>query len=268
MAPCEKARFADEIVLPVELIYNQSCLASLLARQRVTLKLQRNVPMLQSNWIDKLPAAGDIANLTDLRGQLVSRMALLLIGASGVMMWLSLTQDPFPLTGFTLLAIFLGLGLAIYMATNARPDLARHLLVWGPTLVLLVAIDIFPDPWLPFLALLPIFVNAVLIPGSELATAGVVVALAAWLGWSGGRVYPLSGLILALAAGVAVAWLMVNTLYTTLHWTQNMKQRADRLLAEVRERYPDLEEPRLIHEVMRRQITRMVENVISDRGHL
>ena len=36
-----------------------------------------------------------------------------------------------------------------------------------------------------------------------------------------------------------------------------------RLLAEVRERYPNLEEPRLIHEVMRRQITRMVEDVIG-----
>jgi dGTPase len=35
------------------------------------------------------------------------------------------------------------------------------------------------------------------------------------------------------------------------------------LLAEVRDRYPDLEEPRLIHEVMRRQITRMVEDVIG-----
>ena len=109
--------------------------------------------MLQSNWTERLPAAGDIANLTDLRGQLVSRMALLLIGGSGVMMWLSLTQDPFPLAGFTLLAIFLGLGLAINMATETRPVLARHLLVWGPTVVLLVAIDIFPQSWLPFLAL-------------------------------------------------------------------------------------------------------------------
>jgi dGTP triphosphohydrolase len=36
-----------------------------------------------------------------------------------------------------------------------------------------------------------------------------------------------------------------------------------RLLAEVRDRYPGLEEPRLIHEVMRRQITRMVEDVIG-----
>ncbi|SOE08399.1 dGTPase [Hoeflea halophila] len=36
-----------------------------------------------------------------------------------------------------------------------------------------------------------------------------------------------------------------------------------RLLAEVRCRYPGLEEPRLIHEVMRRQITSMVEDVIS-----
>ncbi|MBU4530718.1 MAG: deoxyguanosinetriphosphate triphosphohydrolase [Hoeflea sp.] len=36
-----------------------------------------------------------------------------------------------------------------------------------------------------------------------------------------------------------------------------------RLLSEVRERYPKLEEPRLIHEVMRRQITKMVEDVIG-----
>lgn len=36
-----------------------------------------------------------------------------------------------------------------------------------------------------------------------------------------------------------------------------------RLLTEVRGRYPDLEEPRLIHEIMRRQITEMVEDVIG-----
>ncbi|OCW58869.1 deoxyguanosinetriphosphate triphosphohydrolase [Hoeflea olei] len=36
-----------------------------------------------------------------------------------------------------------------------------------------------------------------------------------------------------------------------------------RLLADVRHRYPGLEEPRLIHEVMRRQITVMVEDVIG-----
>ncbi|WP_417415626.1 deoxyguanosinetriphosphate triphosphohydrolase [Hoeflea sp.] len=35
------------------------------------------------------------------------------------------------------------------------------------------------------------------------------------------------------------------------------------LLAEVRDRYPGLEEPRLINEVMRRQITRMLEDVIG-----
>ncbi|MCY0147087.1 deoxyguanosinetriphosphate triphosphohydrolase [Hoeflea sp. G2-23] len=36
-----------------------------------------------------------------------------------------------------------------------------------------------------------------------------------------------------------------------------------RLMAEVRGRYPDLEEPRLINEIMRRQITAMVEDVIA-----
>ncbi|MCY0095225.1 deoxyguanosinetriphosphate triphosphohydrolase [Hoeflea ulvae] len=36
-----------------------------------------------------------------------------------------------------------------------------------------------------------------------------------------------------------------------------------RLMAEVRSRYPGLEEPRFIHEIMRRQITEMVEDVIG-----
>ena len=36
-----------------------------------------------------------------------------------------------------------------------------------------------------------------------------------------------------------------------------------RLLRAVRDRYPNLEEPRLIHEIMRRQITEMVEDVIG-----
>lgn len=35
------------------------------------------------------------------------------------------------------------------------------------------------------------------------------------------------------------------------------------LMSEVRQRYPNLEEPRLIHEIMRRQITAMVEDVIG-----
>jgi signal transduction histidine kinase/CheY-like chemotaxis protein len=221
--------------------------------------------MLHTSRTEKLPVAGDTANLTDLRGQLISRMALLLIGASGLMMWLALTQDPFPVIGFTILAIFLGLGLAINMTTNSYPVLARHLLVWGPTLVLLVAIDIFPDPWLPFLALLPIFINAMLIPGSELVTAGVVVALAAWLGWSGIRVYPLPGLILALSAGVAVAWLMVNTLYTTLHWTQNMKQRADRLLAEVRNHRAELSRALKSSEIANSLLRRTQRELVNAR---
>lgn len=36
-----------------------------------------------------------------------------------------------------------------------------------------------------------------------------------------------------------------------------------RLMSDVRQRYPKLEEPRLIHEIMRRQITEMVEDVIG-----
>jgi signal transduction histidine kinase/CheY-like chemotaxis protein len=178
---------------------------------------------------------GSLANLADLRSQLVNHLACLLMGASGLAMWLALPRNPFPLVPFAVFAALLGLGVGVRLLVDQRPVLARHVLVWGLNAALLISMLLFSGPWLPFFGLLLILVGALLISGSELATAGLVAGLSGWLAWHGGPAYPLPAVWMALAVGVVVAWLTVHSLYTTLRWTMSMQERTDRLLEEVRD---------------------------------
>jgi signal transduction histidine kinase/DNA-binding response OmpR family regulator len=179
-------------------------------------------------------------NLEELRGHLVVRVALLTMEVSGLLAWLALPRQPFPIIAFGLLAALLGLGIGARMLINIYPTLARHLLVWGLTAGLLTAMWQFPDPWLPFLGLPLTFIGAVLVPGGEFATASAIAALAAWLARSGARTYPLPELLFVLALDVALAWQIVRTLYTALEWAWTMQQRADHLLELARDRQGEL----------------------------
>ena len=191
--------------------------------------------MLRPIWQRPEPAeVGHLANLEDLRNQLAQRLATLLVGISGLMMWLSLPRNPFSIPAFVWFGLHLGLGVTVLALADTRPKPARQLLVWGLTANLLLGMGLFEEPWLPFIGLLLIFIDTMLLSGSELATAGIILTLAAWLSWRGGRAYPLLDLTVATALAVAVAWLAVSTLYTSLQWTRRMQQRADQLLEEVR----------------------------------
>jgi signal transduction histidine kinase/CheY-like chemotaxis protein len=183
---------------------------------------------------------GPESNLEELRCQLMRRLTLLLMGTSGVAMWLTTLQYPWPMKWFGLLCVPLSLGIAVWMLGNIRPALARHLLVWGLIGLLLAAMWLFSEPWLPFLGLLSAFVGAMLVSGSELASAGIVAALAVWLTLGGARLYPLPGLLSALALGAASGWLAVRTLYTALEWAWTTQQRADCLLELARDRQGEL----------------------------
>ncbi|MEW5958453.1 MAG: HAMP domain-containing sensor histidine kinase, partial [Chloroflexota bacterium] len=196
--------------------------------------------MLRTTGKPSLLELGHLANLQDLRSQLTNRLAMLLIVASGLAMWQGLPQGFFSITAFVLFSVLLGLGLGVQALISHHPTLARYLLVWGLNAGLIVAIGFFTASYLPFLGLLLIFLSALLISGSELATAAIILAEAAWLTYGGRRDYPLFDLAAVLTLGIAVAWLAVNTLYTTLQWTQNMQQRAERLLDEVRNQRAEL----------------------------
>ncbi len=67
---------------------------------------------------------------------------------------------------YDFLAVLLGLGFGVRKLAEVHPVPARHLLVWGLTAALLAGMWFHPGPWLPFIGMLLIFVNALLIPAS------------------------------------------------------------------------------------------------------
>ncbi|HIQ06543.1 MAG TPA: hypothetical protein EYH31_12830, partial [Anaerolineae bacterium] len=185
-------------------------------------------------------AQENLANLEELRRRMASRLALMVVIVSAAAMWLALPQDPFPVVEFTLWAVLLGLGLTANALVGAHERLARHLLIWGLTIALLVAMMLFPDPWLPFLGLMVIIFGAMLVTGGELMVAVVVGAWAVWTTHSGVRAYPVTSLLWLLALDVASMWLVVRTLYTALDWAWTMQQRATEWLEEARNHRAEL----------------------------
>lgn len=178
--------------------------------------------------------------LEELRSALVRRLALSLLLASGLLTWFTLIQWPFPVFLFGLGIALLGMALSTKALLDTRPVLARHLLAWGSVAALLVAMWHYVNPWLPFLALLLVFVNTMLMLGGGMITAGLVGGLVTWLSSMGFRSYPYPELLALLALATAVAWLSVHTLYTAVEWARTTQQRADRLLEESRKRQIEL----------------------------
>lgn len=182
----------------------------------------------------------NLANLEELRRKLASRLALMAVAVGAVAMWLALPRDPFPAMAFVFWVVLLGLGLTAHTLVGVHARLARHLLIWGLTVELLVAMILLPDPWLPFLGLMVILFGAMLVSGGELMVAIIVAAWTAWATHSGIRAYPLASLSWVLALGVVSAWLVVRTLYMTLDWAWTMQQQATEALEEARSHRAEL----------------------------
>jgi len=183
---------------------------------------------------------GSQANLVELRRQLAARLARLVIGCSGLLTILALTQWPFPLPGFLILLALLGLGWGTLHVIAEHPDLARHLLLWGLTLGLLAGMWMYSASWLPFMTLLLTFVGALLVNGGQFVSPIVILTFSLGLNLGGARLYPLGSLLVVLLFGSAVAWVAVSALYTALDWAWTMQQRSDHLLDLSRDRQQKL----------------------------
>lgn len=183
---------------------------------------------------------GPALNLEHLRRQLTSHLALLLAAACGLVILDALPRDDMPVRGFALLTLLALLGGLVRRAQVGWPEAARHLLLWGVLGGVLASMVLFADPWLPFLGPLLAFSTAMLLPGTELWAAGVVLAVAGFLNLYGFRSYPLRELALVLALSAVLGKAVGHTLYTALGWAWTMQQRADRLLEETRSRRAEL----------------------------
>jgi len=178
---------------------------------------------------------GPDVNLKELRSQLVGRISWLLMGVGGLLATVAMPGTGFQSDRFGVFVALFGLGMCVWRLGKARPALGSHLLIWGLVAVLLAAMWLFADPWIPFVGLMLPFISTMLVSGAEFVTIGAVAALAAWWTLGGYRLYPLTALLAALAVGAVSAWLLVRTLYTALEWAWTMQQRADRLLKEARD---------------------------------
>jgi len=174
-------------------------------------------------------------NLKDLRSRLTADLAVVLILASGVLVWMLLIERPFPGTAFALLIFLMSLGSWTHAMVTTHPSLARRALVWGLTGILLAAILLLPTPWIPFLGVVVTLVGAFLLSRYWQAIPGLIVLLTLWLNETGARGYPMRELVATFLCTTAIIWLTVRTLYTALQWAWNMQQRADRLLESSRD---------------------------------
>ncbi|MFZ1399393.1 MAG: hybrid sensor histidine kinase/response regulator [Candidatus Promineifilaceae bacterium] len=179
-------------------------------------------------------------NLDDLRGRLAQRLALLalVVAQFFILFYESGQAFPLPAIGFWLLLTAVAVGALSLSGRN--PRLARHLLVWGLTAVLLFAMFFLPAPWLPFVGVLLIFCQAMLVQGSEFVTGAAMAGTAVYLATVQNYPYPLAGVLTNLPLAVVIAWLTIRALYTALDWLSKTQRRAEQLLDVTRSQQAEL----------------------------
>ncbi|MCL5995848.1 MAG: hybrid sensor histidine kinase/response regulator [Chloroflexi bacterium] len=196
--------------------------------------------MLRAIWNPERVDENSRANLEELRQQLMSRLATWVAIIGGIFTWLLLPAYPFPPSLLLLAPSPLVLGLLVRRLNARHPHTARRVLTWGMTVILVVAIWLFPDSWLPFLGLLVIFMSALLAPGSEIVTAAAIAGVTIWLANSEAREYQTLAICASLGVGLVLAWLSTDTLYTVLQWALRMQQQTDKLLVETQNQQAEL----------------------------
>jgi len=176
-----------------------------------------------------------ISRLEELRGDLAKRLSTLLLIAAYVAL-AAVLRSPLALDQLLLVIFLLALAGRVRVCLDRDPRLALHLFVWGLSGALLAGMWLFTAPWFPFLGLALLFIDAVLLPMSELVSALVISLMAIVLVHSGTRDYPLEAVLIATALGLVVSELSVSVLYTAVGWSWNYYLRGRDLLEEARQR--------------------------------
>lgn len=180
-------------------------------------------------------------NLSDLRGQLTTRIALMILVSTQLMLlFLDPHEKRFPFDMLFFWGATTALCLFVLWLKNSHPEAARQLLAWGLLGSLLLGMVIFPTDWLPYLSSILIFVNGMLVAGSEILTAVAVAGFSTWLHNNGLRDYDVTAVVIIIVMALITTWLAVRNLYTTLDWVWHMNQRTAELLEMTRNQQAEL----------------------------
>lgn len=179
-------------------------------------------------------------NMDDLRGRLAQRLAFLALTVAQFFILFYESAEPFPLPAIGFWLLLTAVSLGALSLSGRKPRLARHLLVWGLTAVLLYAMFFLPTPWLPFVGILLIFCQAMLVQGSEFITGTAMAGTAVYLTVTQNYPFPLAGILTNLFLAVIIAWLTIRALYTALDWLSKTQRRAEQLLDVTRSQQAEL----------------------------
>ena len=180
-------------------------------------------------------------NLDDLRKQLTLRLVLLLLATAQLIILFYDSPVAFPTSMIFFWFSLTALSLVILRLRSDHHTLARHLLVWGTVAETILAMWLFPASWIPYVGLLLIFSNSLIVKWSEFATAVIIFLMALLLNnFSPGHAYDMSPLLGMFILAVAIAVLAVRTLYTTLDWVWQMHEQSKELLTTTRNQQGEL----------------------------
>src|SRR5438552_10188335 len=179
-------------------------------------------------------------SLEELRARLMRHLAIVLIGFGILGAWYLLISRDLPLTASGLLCLVIALGRITQIVISKRPAWASYVLIGGSITLLVVGMWLFPNPWLPYLGLVCVFVSAMLINNGGLFTAACIVGVSILLNIMAGRSYFLVELTVALGLAAVSSWLSAYTLFTAVHWYRAMHARSQQLLEETRDHRAEL----------------------------
>ena len=159
--------------------------------------------------------------------------------SSVVALWFAVNHKPISVH---LLLLWLIVIVSIFMTkwlSQASSALASKLFIIVLYLSLFIACLTMTTQWLPFFAILLTFV-AILIH-SRLGTALSIMMFAAmgYMSYTGYRDYPIE-VFFAITLAIVVAQVIVDRLYTALHWYSSMNERMEQLLRETQQHRAEL----------------------------
>ena len=197
--------------------------------------------MVQTPTSDTLRLESLHTNLDDLRKTLTLRLVLLLLAAAQVIILFYNSPVAFPVGMVFFWASLTTLGVTVLWLRSDHHTLARHLLVWGTVAETMLAMWLFPESWVPYVGLVLVFSNSLLVKWSEFVTAVLIFLTALLLQkFLPSHSYDIRPLFSMLAIAVAIAALAMRTLYTTLDWVWQMHEQSKDLLTTTQSQQAEL----------------------------
>ena len=178
-------------------------------------------------------------SLTDDSQNVLSPILTIFATSSVVALWFAINHKPMSLHLLLLWLIVIASIFTTKWLSRVSSVLASKLFIIVLYLGLFIVCLTMTTQWIPFFAILLTFV-AILIH-SRLGTALTIMMFAAmgYMCYTGYRDYPIEAFF-AIALAVVVAQVIVDRLYTALHWYSSMNERMEQLLRETQQHRAEL----------------------------